>query len=328
MAEKIRLGIIGTGRIVKRVMNDLHNAREIEVKAIAGRSREKAEATAQQWGIPLAFSSYEALAESDEIDLAYIALPNPFHAQYACLMMRSGKHVLCEKPLAVSGRETRGLIDCARENGVFLMEAMWTRFLPSMETMTALIREGVIGEIRHVFGAFSYSLAQYDPYDRVFDPALAGGALLDIGVYPLMACTQLLGWQPQRVQSLAVKTPEGVDLRTELQMLYPSGATAQIFCGMDARSDDVLRVFGTKGYIEMPGSWHPVAFTVYIKGEEPKNYSFPPENEGHHYEFDHAARCIRAGLAESPVIPWEESLAVADICTKARHENGIFYPGE
>ena len=328
MDRKIRLGIVGTGRIVERVMTDMHNTREIELAAIAGTSQAKAEAAAQKYGIPLAFPSFQAMAESDAIDLAYIALPNTVHAQYACMMMEHGKHVLCEKPMAINGDQARQMVACARKNKVFLMEAMWTRFMPSVQKMMELIRAGEIGEIHHVFGAFSYSMQSYDPSDRVFDLNLAGGALLDIGVYPLMACTNILGWQPETVQGLCAKTAEGVDMRTSIQMRYASGATAQIFCGMDARSDDVLQIFGTKAYIIMPRSWHPTSFTVYAKDKPEQTYTFSPENEGHHYEFDHAARCIRDGLTESTVVPWEESISVSDICTHIRHENGIVYPGE
>ena len=320
MEKKIRLGIVGTGRIVARVMADMHNTTEIEVAAIAARTQEKADAAARQFGIPLAFPTFQAMAESDAIDLAYIALPHPFHAEYACMMMNHGKHVLCEKPMAVHDADTRRMIECARQNGVFLMEAMWTRFMPCVRKMMELIGEGVLGEIHHVFGTFSYALSGYDPEDRLFNPALAGGALLDVGVYPLMACTLLLGWQPEKVQGLCVKAPEGVDVRTSVQMQYASGATAQFFCGMDARSNDVLQVFGTKAYLTMPGLWHPTSFTLCEKNRPEQQFSFPPENEGHHYEFDHAARCIREGRLESPLVTWEESLAVAEICTRIRHE--------
>ena len=326
--EKIRLGILGTGRIVARVMADMKNAEGIRVTAISGRSQEKAEAAAKAYGIPYAYGSMEAMADSEAVDLVYIALPHPLHARYACMMMDHGKHVLCEKPMAVNGAEVRRMVDTAKKNGVFLMEAMWTRFLPAWQKMTELIRAGEIGEIHHVVADFNYFLSTYDPGDRVFSPELGGGALLDLGVYPLMGCTALLGWNPEKVQSVCKKTKEGVDMRTSVQMLYPSGATAQFFCGMDARGSDFLQAYGTKGYILMPGSWHPTSFTVYTKGNPEKNWCFPPENEGHHYEFDHAAACIRAGLKESPVVPWEESISAAEICTGIRHENGIFYPGE
>ena len=328
MSGKIRLGILGTGRIVARVMADLPNAENVELKAIASRTREGAEAAAAKFGAPLALAGFEAMVECDEVDLVYVALPNPFHAKYACLMMEHGKHVLCEKPMAVNGPEAEQIIACAREHQVFLMEAMWTRFMPAYQKMRELIRAGEIGEVRHVSGDFNYAMPEYDPKDRVFDPAMAGGALLDVGVYPLMACTDLLGWNPVRVQGLCAKTAEGVDMRTSLQMQYENGATAQIFCGMDVRSNNMLRVHGAKGYIEMPEFWHPTSFTLHVKGKPDQEFAFPPEHEGHHCEFDYAAHCIREGLRESPVIPWAESRAVAEICTRVRHENGIFYPGE
>lgn len=328
MENKIRLGILGTGRIVARVMTDMQNAKEIQITAIAGRSQEKAEAAAKTYGIPHAYGTLEAMADSDQVDLVYIALPHPAHARYACLMMDHGKHVLCEKPMAMNDTEVRQMVDCARKNNVFLMEAMWTRFLPAWRKMMEVIRAGEIGEIHHVVADFNYYLQTYDPKDRIFALELAGGALLDLGPYPLMACTALLGWNPEKVQGVCVKTKEGVDMRTSAQLLYPSQATAQFFCGMDARGNNFLQVYGTGGYIMMPDSWHPTSFTVYTKGNPEKTWNFPPENEGHHYEFDHAAECIRSGLRESPVVPLEESIAVAKICTQIRHENGIVYPGE
>jgi len=328
MSEKIRLGILGTGRIVARVMTDMQNAESVELKAIASRTREGAEAAAARFGAPIALAGFEAMAACGDVDLVYIALPNPFHAKYACLMMEHGKHVLCEKPLAVNTQEAEQMIACAGKHPVFFMEAMWTRFMPAYQKMRELIRAGEIGEVLHVTGDFNYATPHYDPKDRVFDPAMAGGALLDLGVYPLMACTDLLGWNPVQVQGLCAKTAEGVDMRTSLQMQYENGATAQIFCGMDVHSNSLLRVHGTKGFIEMPEFWHPTSLTLRAQGKTGREFTFPPEHEGHHYEFDYAAHCIREGMRESPVIPWAESRAIAEICTRVRHENGIYYPGE
>lgn len=326
--KKTRLGILGPGRIVSRVMTDMPNAAEIELTAVASRDPARARDAAKRYGAPLAFASYADLAACDQVDLVYIATPHPFHAQQAMLMMEHGKHVLCEKPMEANAAQTRRMIDCARAQGVFLMEAMWTRFFPATRKLMELIRGGAIGQVRHVCGEFSTYLDTIDPTSRLFDPALAGGALLDIGVYPLMAVTQLLGWRPNRVQGVCVKAASGVDMRTCVQLGYPNGATAQIVCGMDAQSEDCLKILGTGGQIVVPGFWHPTAFTVYAGGTPPRRYTFAPENEGHHYEFDHAAQCIRAGMLESPLMPLEESLAVSEICTRIRHDNGIFYPGE
>ena len=326
--RKIRLGIVGAGRIVARVMADFSSSEEVELTAIAARDLHRAREAAQRYHAPYAYGSYLELAQSDQVDLVYIATPHPFHAEQAMLMMRHGKHVLCEKPMAVNDREVQQIIDCARENKVFLMEAMWTRFLPCVQALTAAVQRGEIGEVRNIFGEFSSYTDRYDPQDRLFNPALAGGALLDVGVYPLMLCTQLLGDTPRTVQSLCRKSPEGVDLHTSVQMQYANGAIAQIFCGMDARGNDWMQIFGTKGYIKLPACWHPKTFTICRKGEPEQEMIFAQGEEGYHYEFDHAARCIQQGLLESPVMPLSESLAVSRLCTAIRHEQGIFYPNE
>lgn len=321
----IRLGILGPGRIVERVMKDMHNAKQIEVTAIASRSLEKAAAAANRYHIAHAYGSYEEMAASKEVDLVYIATPHPFHLSQAMLMMRHGKHVICEKPLAVNEKETSLMIACAKETNVFLMEAMWTRFFPATGKLRQLLSEDAIGAVRHVYGSFSY-VGKLDAHDRAYAPELAGGALLDLGVYPLAEICMILGWEPDRLTGLACKAETGVDMRMSVQMGFPSGATAQFFCGMDAASPDSLTVYGTKGYLIVPNFWHPDQILVYANGSSAEVFPFDHENEGHHYEFDHAAQCIQQGLCESPEITWQESLAISRICTKLRQETGILYP--
>ena len=326
--KKIRLGIIGAGGIVARVMKDMHRLENVEVTAIAARDLKRAQAVAEQYHIPHAYGSYLELAQCREVDLAYIATPHNLHAEQAMLQMRPGKHVICEKPMALNPIQVQQMIDCARENGVFLMEAMWTRFQPCVQKLMQLLQDGVIGDVRHVFGEFSWYAGAYDPASRLFDPALAGGALLDLGVYPLMVSMQILGSEPETIQSLCRKTPEGVDMHTSVQIQYPNGAIAQFFCGMDACGNDYMQIFGTKGHIMVPCFWKPKAFTLCVNGQENQTFTFDFEDEPYHYEFDHAAACIQQGLMESPVMPLAESLKASQICTEIRHHHGIFYPGE
>ena len=326
--KKIRLGIIGAGSIVSRVMKDMHRLENIEITAIAARALNRAQAAAEQYHIPHAYGSYLELAQSSEVDLAYIATPHNFHAEQAMMMMRHGKHVICEKPMEVNPIQVQRMIDCARENGVFLMEAMWTRFQPCVQKLMQIIQDGVIGDVRHVFGEFSWYAGAYDPASRVFDPALAGGALLDLGVYPLMVSMQILGREPETIQSLCRKTPEGVDMHTSVQMQYPNGAIAQFFCGMDTCGNDYMQIFGTKGHIMVPCFWKPKEFTLCVNGHKNQTFTFDFVDEPYHYEFDHAAACIQQGLMESPVMPLAESLKVSQICTSIRHHHGIFHPGE
>lgn len=324
-ASMVKMGIVGPGRIVDRVMADMGNAKEIEVFAVASRSLERAKAAAERYSIPRFYGSYEELAKDPEVELVYIATPHPLHPEQAKLMMRHGKHVLCEKPMTVNDREAEEMIACARENGVFLMEAMWSRFMPANVKAKELIDGGAIGTVRHLCGNFSYP-GHYDESDRVYALEMAGGALLDLGVYPLMEITFFLGWQPEKVTGYAVKAPNGTDMRFCGQMLYPSGATAQFFCGMDAGADQRMMVYGSEGYLEIEDFWHATRLVLHKWGGEDTVYQFPAENEGHHYEFAHAAQCIRNGCKESPSVSWEESLAVSRISMELRKETGILYP--
>jgi len=327
MADRIRVGILGPGRIVRRVMKDFHRGTGYELTAVASRSTERAQAAAREYGAKYAFGSYDALAACAEVDLVYIATPHPFHCAQAIRMMERGKHVLCEKPMALNERETRLMTECARRQGIFLMEAMWTRFFPAMKKLNALVKGGAIGRVRHIYSVFS-GILEEDPDSRAFNPALGGGALLDIGVYPLMACTQLLGWQPETVQAAWAPASTGVDMRMAAQLTYADGATAQIMGGMDASAPSHLLVYGTEGHIVMEDFWHPTAFSLRGVDGRREEYVFPPEDEGHHHEFEEASRCIRAKRAESPLMTLEESVAVSRITDALRREAGIRYPGE
>lgn len=328
MAEPIRLGVLGPGAIFRRVMTDMHNAKNIRITAVASRSPERAEAAAKLSGAQHVFTSYEELAKCPDVDLVYVATPHTLHKEHSILCMQNGKHVICEKPMALSGAEVAEMAACARENGVLLMEAMWTRFMPAAVRVREIIRSGAIGEVLHMDAKFSYRSVGLPPTHRLLDPALAGGGLLDVGVYALEAITDVLGWQPESVQGLCKKAQTGVDGRFAVQMMYPGGATAQFMCGIDVTTDSTEMIYGTKGRIEIPDFWHPTRFTVRYSAGEITEHTFRPENEGHHYEFEHAAACIREGVTDSPVISLEETLAVTRIMEQLRHEQGVVYPQE
>lgn len=325
--DKIRVGVLGPGRIVRRVMKDFHKAQGVELIAVASRSEERAQSAAREYGAKYAFSSYEALAECAEVDLVYIATPHVFHCEQAITMMEHGKHVIAEKPMAVTEEQARRMAECARKNKVFLMEAMWTRFFPAWKKMKELIRAGEVGEVRHVCGAFCYSVEKIDPESRLFAPALAGGALLDIGVYPLMAATDILGWEPEQVQQMHTLTETGVDGRMSVQMQYAGGATSQFMTALDAEGPSDLTIYGARGYVRMEEFWHPTAFEVVVGGEK-REFRFEAENEGFHHEFEEAARCIQAGMKEAEQMPLAESIAVCGMTERLRHEVGVYYPGE
>ena len=325
--EKIRLGILGTGSIVRRTMADMGNCEKIAVTGIASRDPGRAKAAAEKYGIPFAFGSYEEMAKSPDIDLVYIATPNSAHEENACLMMDHGKNVICEKPVALNVEQAERMIECAKKNDVFFMEALWTRFMPAVVDARNRILSGEIGELKHIYGCFCFP-SREDPSSRLYAPELGGGSLLDVGVYPLMIATWLLGNDPEIVLSACAKASTGVDARTAFTLKYPSGATAQLLSGIDSYSISDMIFYGSAGTLHMPESWHAENYTIEKPGRPAQSFEFKHETEGHHYEFDHAAECIMNGLKESPMATYDTTLAIAGICTRIRRENDILYPGE
>lgn len=325
--ERVRLGIVGPGRIVHRVMADLRRAEHIDVTAVASRSLERAQHAAKELEIPLAFGSYEALARSDAVDLVYVALPHPFHCATAKLFLENGKHVIVEKPFAVNAREAREMIDCATAHGRFLMEAMWTRFFPMARELKVLLQQGAIGEIRRITGDFA-SLARPDFSDRLFNRELAGGSLLDVGVYPLSMMCYYKDALPVRVQTLSTRTATDVDAMCSFQVQFADGAVGQGFSALDVPTDQKMTIYGTSGRVEIPGFWHACRFEIYRPGQEPELHAFAPENEGFWHEFEYAAQCILAGGTDQPVMPLQETLAIMSVMDDMRAQMGVSYPME
>lgn len=320
--EKLRVGVIGLGGIFSRVMTDFQNARNCELYAVAARDAGRARDMALKYGAKRAFGSYEELAACPEVDMVYVVTPHSLHREHALMCLAHGKHVLCEKAFAMDGREAREMVDFAREKGLFIMEAMWTRFMPAMKRLREMCDAGELGDIRHITADFGYA-AKYDPQSRIFAPALGGGALMDVGVYPLSICAMLLGTEAEEIQSQCVPAPSGVDARTAMQLRYPSGATAQLMSAIDVNGTSRMTIYDRRATIEIPDFWH--ATRLIINGNEIK---FPDENEGHHHQFVHAAEMIAAGRTASDVMPPEESIRIMDIMTGVRLANGVRYPGE
>lgn len=322
MANKIRIGVIGLGSIFHRVMTDIPNLKNCELYAVAARDGARAAAEAEKYGAKRSFGSYEELASCPEVDLVYVATPNNLHREHVLLCLNHGKHVVCEKPFAMNVPEAEEMIACAREKGLFLMEAMWSRFMPAVQKAKQLCDEGAIGSVNHIYGEFSYA-SPFMPQSRIYDPKLGGGALLDVGIYPLSVGAYLLGGAPETWQCTGKLAPSGVDAHIAFQLNYPSGATAQYFAGVDTRGLSRMIVYGSKGNIEIPDFWH--ATSLIVNGE---TVSFPAETEGHRHEFDHAAEMIWQGKTESPVMPLDETLALTRLMTDMRKNLGVFYPGD
>lgn len=324
--EKVKVGVLGLGSIFQRVMADFPNAENCALYAVAARDLARAEEAKAKYGAARAFGSYEEMLECPEVELVYVATPHSLHHEQVMACLARGKHVICEKAFALNDRQAAEMAALAREKGLFLMEAMWTRFMPAMVKLRELAEGGALGEIRHVVADFAYA-ARFDPESRVYAPHLAGGALLDVGIYPLSMIAMLLGDAPVCVNGTCVMAPSGVDARTAAQFRYDSGATAQLMCGVDVNGDSRMTVFGTLARVDIPDFWHATRLEI-ARGRETEILEFPPETEGHHHQFVHAADCIRRGLTESCVMGLNETINLMKIMTDIRRANNFLYPGE
>jgi predicted dehydrogenase len=316
-----RWGVIGPGGIANRFAGALAAVPGARLAAVFARDAAKGRAYAEQWqhgGEPARVTTdlAELLADA-AVDAVYIATPHSHHAEYVRAALLAGKPVLCEKPLVTSLAEGQALVDLARERGVFLMEALWTRFLPAYELAGRWLREGAIGELRAMQSSFCFS-APYDPQHRIFNPALAGGALWDIGIYNLAVTRWVLqqmngGRCPEPV-ALDVQVqlaPTGVDAAINVTLHFPGGVVSQFRCGFDAHSTNTFEALGSKAALRFPTDfWQAEAVELVTRKAPTRRSEAPFLNNGFEGEIAEAQACIRAGLLESPRMPHAETLAL------------------
>lgn len=307
----IRWGILGTGHIARTFTEDLLLLGH-KVAAVGSRAPETATAFARRYGIDATYGSYAGLAGDDRIDVVYVATPHSAHVAAALLCLAAGRAVLVEKPFATSAADARALAGLARERGLFAMEAMWTRFNPLVVRLRELVADGAIGDVQSVYSDFSFA-AGFDPAHRLWSPELAGGALLDLGIYPVAFASMLLG-APATVHAAGGVAPTGVDANTGILLGYASGAVALLHCGLLADSPQATTVVGTAGRIELAApSFRPSAMTLHRTGAEPETFTVELPGHGYTYQAEEVARCLAAGLAESPGMPLEETVAIAGV---------------
>ncbi|WP_405897486.1 Gfo/Idh/MocA family oxidoreductase [Streptomyces sp. NBC_00727] len=328
MSRTVRWGVLATGGIAATFTADLQAMPGAEVVAVASRSDASARAFAERFGIPRAYGDWAGLVADDEVDVVYVATPHSAHREAAALALAAGKHVLCEKAFTLNEREARELVTLARDRGVFLMEAMWTYCNPVIRRLTELVRDGAIGEIRTVQADFGFA-GDLGPGHRLRDPRLGGGALLDLGVYPVSFAQLLLG-EPDRVRADALLSPEGVDLNTGMLLGWDSGATALLSCSIVGHHPTAATVIGTGGRIDIPHSFfHPQGFVLHRAGAEPEEITSGPGPQGlsgMQYEAAEVMRAVLAGETESPLVPLEGSLAVMRTLDAVRDRIGVRYP--
>jgi predicted dehydrogenase len=305
----IRWGIIGTGGIAHTFATDLEHTDSGTVAAVGSRRQATADEFGERFGVPRRHDSYEALVEDPELDVVYVSTPHPMHHPDAMLALRAGKHVLVEKPFTMNAAEAEELVAEARERGLFLMEAMWARFLPHIREIRRLLAEGVLGDIVTVHADHAQWFEE-DPEFRLFAPKLGGGAQLDLGIYPVSFASMVLG-EPNRILAMADPAFTGVDAQTSILLGYESGAHAVLNSTLRAVGTTRAAIVGTEARIEIDGAFYqPVSFTLIPRQGEPQRLFDPPAEGGLRHEADEVARCIEAGELESPEMPLDETVAI------------------
>lgn len=323
MKKSIRWGIVGPGNIARKFAVAVKNVDGACLSAVASRSIEKSQEFANKYDIPNVFGSYEEMAKSDCIDAVYIATPHPFHKPCSEIFLNAKKHVLCEKPLCVNADDAKALFECAKENGVFLMEAMWTRFLPAIDEALKIAKSGEIGTIRGVSADFCYSCTPEDE-PKIFRNDMAGGSLLDVGIYGLNFAAIVLGNNPETVVSVA-DIDYDVDCHTHVILKYSNGTTASISSALTVDKPADGYIYGTKGYIKVPDFYGAKELFVNVGGVE-KHISKPSIGDGFEEEIIEACTCICKGKLQSDVMPMSETLKIMELMDLIRGQIGIKYP--
>jgi predicted dehydrogenase len=309
MTEPLRWGIISTGGIARTFVNDLQYTESGVAVAVGSRTMEAANTFADRFNIAHRYGSYEELVSDPDVDAVYVGTPHPMHLANAKLALEHGKPVLVEKAFTMTAKEAIELIEVARAKNLFLMEAMWTRCLPHVAAVNELIAAGEIGDIVAVEADHGQHF-DYDPASRWFSPELGGGALLDLGVYPVSFASMLLG-TPSRMVTMIDLAPTGVDRQVSMIFGYDNGAQAYLNTTTDAKTPTTATISGTKARIEIDGDFYaPSAFSVITQAGEARRFEFATQGRGLHFEASEVARCIRNGLLESPLMPLDETVSI------------------
>lgn len=324
--EKIHWGIIGLGKIAHKMAHDLKLAADqgAVLYGVASRDIQKAQAFANEYQAQKAYGSYDELIADPKIQAVYIATPHVFHCHEALKCLEAKKAVLCEKPLAMDLAEVKKLVEASKKHQTFLMEAMWTRFLPSTLKVMEMVQQGLIGNLVSIRADFGYKV-ELNPKGRLFDKKLGGGALLDIGIYPLFIAQLFLG-KPTAIKALATFGPTGVDHVCNMVCQYEGGQTAILDSSMEAFTPAEAWIHGDKGSIKMHHRFHhATTVTLYQEYEKLAEHHLPYTGNGYYHEALEVMDCLRAQRLESKKMSHADSLMLIESLDKARHEIGLTY---
>ena len=323
-----RWALIGTGGIANKFVDALAKMDDTQLQAAVSRDAGRARAFCEKHG-GQGYDSVEAMLSDKQVDAVYIATPHRFHHDQALACLQAGRPVLCEKPLVVNSRQADALIEASRQHRTFLMEAMWARFLPTFQQVRTWLDEGHIGEPRLVLSTFSLPLVgKVDPSHRMVNPDLAGGAILDMGIYPIAVTQHIYQADPVRIQALGQVTDRGVDLFTGATMDYGDGRTAQFLCSMCSSAPNAMFIHGRNGRIHIPGAFFASnKATLHTKNQE-LTVTHPFRINGFEYQIDEVIRCVREGRIESERMPHAQTRANAKVIDTIRQQIGARYDFE
>jgi predicted dehydrogenase len=328
--KTIRWGILGTGRIAHKFASDLKLVEDACLVAVGSRSQQSANDFCKAFPATFAHDSYEALAQNPEVDVIYVATPHNLHYENTMLCLRHGKAVLCEKPFAMNSRQAAAMINLAKEKGIFLMEALWTKFHPHYLKTQEMIGQGQLGEIRAVLANFGFKPVAPIP-ERLFDPELGGGTLMDIGIYNVFIALSVLG-KPDQVDAVITRASTGVDEQCAVTFRYKNGALAQLFSSFSSNLATEVDICGSEGRIRLTSRFYEPSSTVeFYKGRVDSREVLPVHKEegfGYQYEARHVNECLQKGLTESPVVTFADTLLLMETLDKIRTIAGIRYPAD
>jgi predicted dehydrogenase len=324
--SSLRWGILGTGGIAALQTSDLL-ANGFTVTAVGSRSQESADAFAATWSIANAHGSYEALVADPDVDAVYVASPHPFHHEHALLALSAGKHVLVEKPFTMNEAQARDIVTLAELNKLVVLEAMWTRYLPHMVRIRELLRKGELGEVRTLISDHSQNLPK-DPTHRINAPELGGGALLDLGIYPVSFSYDVFG-APSKIMASATMTATGVDAQTAMIFEYEGNQRALLVTALDALGPNTTVITGTEGRIEIDSVWYnPAVFRRYDRNNiEVERFEAPVIGRGMHFQAEELERLVAAGELTNTILPLSQTIEIMATLDEVRRQIGLTYAG-
>jgi predicted dehydrogenase len=322
----INWGIIGPGRIAHKFAQGIASLPDAKLYAVASRSEERARSFANKYGAPCYYEGYEKIVQNPEVDIIYISTPHTFHYENTLMCLENDIPVLCEKPFTITYEQLHRLVDVARKRKIFLMEAIWTRFLPTIKKVIEIKESRKLGNIKAIYADFGFK-APVDPDGRLYNLDLGGGALLDIGIYPVFLSLLLLG-KPEEIKSMAVISETGADESCSILFKYTSNVMASLNCTITAETPIEAVIIFEKGRIRINRGWFaPSSLTIFSAKEKKKEMAFKYHGNGYHFEAIEAMKCLKKGLTECPELPLNFSLDLMGLLDEIRNQCGIKYPG-